>query len=123
MSHSGPSTLAARSTRSDSKATPSDVFAALEHGNVLRGGRNPPACEIVEAGRPDQDRDAAGNRPVEAGLQPGRRREIDEHVAMILVDREAGIFGDCGGDRAAHPAVRSEKADADRLLVSAHGAH
>ncbi len=41
---------------------------------------------------------------------------------MILVDREARVFGNGGGDRLAHAAVRSEQADADRLVGSAHDA-
>src|SRR5918993_84626 len=41
---------------------------------------------------------------------------------MIRVDRETGIPGDCCRDRAAHPAVRSEEADPDRLIIGAHGA-
>ena len=63
----------------------------------------------------------AGNRAVEAGLQRGGDGEIDQHVAMVWIDREAGIFGDRGGDRAAHAAVGGEKGEADRLLVGAHG--
>ncbi|GAA4741696.1 hypothetical protein GCM10023264_03460 [Sphingomonas daechungensis] len=39
---------------------------------------------------------------------------------MILIDRELIGLGDCIGDGAAHPPIRSEEADADRLLVSAH---
>jgi hypothetical protein len=40
---------------------------------------------------------------------------------VILVDRKARILCDGGGNRAAHPAVRREKADPDRLFVGAHG--
>ena len=40
---------------------------------------------------------------------------------MVVVDREAGIFGDRGGDRLAHPAIGRDEADADRLFGGAHG--
>ena len=47
--------------------------------------------------------------------------EIDQHVAMVGVDREAGIGGDRLGDRAAHAAVGGEQGQADGLSVGAHG--
>ena len=44
----------------------------------------------------------------------------NQHVAMVLVDREAGILGHRGGDRLAHPAFGREQCDSDRLLGGAH---
>ena len=41
--------------------------------------------------------------------RPVGDEKSDHHVAMILVDLEPGILGDGGGNRAAHPAVRSER--------------
>ena len=49
-----------------------------------------------------------------------RRGEIDEHVAMVLVEREARVLGDGRGDRLAHAAVGRDEADADRLVGGAH---
>ena len=69
-----------------------------------------------KAGRADQDRDRGRDRAVEARLERVGRGEIDQHVAMILVDREAGVLGDGGGDRLAHAAIGREQADADRLV-------
>ncbi len=93
-----------------------------QHGNILRGGRDPAAGEIVEAGRPDKDRNSRGDRAVEAGLQRGRRGEVHQNIAPVLIDLEPGIVGDGGNDRFPHPALRSEQADPDGLLVGAHGA-
>src|SRR3954453_22894042 len=75
---------------------------------------------VGEAGGSDEDRDAAGYCPVEAGAKRGGRREIDQYVGVILIDREAGIFAYRLGDRLAHPAVRRDEADADRLVGRAH---
>ena len=93
-----------------------------QNGNILRGGRNPAAREIVEAGRPDKDRNARCDGAVEAGLKRGRGGEVHENVAPVLIDLEPGVVGDGGSDRFPHPALRSEEADPDGLLVRAHDA-
>ena len=50
----------------------------------------------------------------------GGGREIDQHVAMVGIDREAGVGGGRLGDGAAHAAVGGEQGEANRLAVGAH---
>ncbi len=75
----------------------------------------------LQTGRPDEDRDIGRYGAVEARLQRGRRGEIDQHIAMVLVDRKSGVIAHRLGDGFAHPAVRSNQADADGLVGRAHG--
>ena len=42
-------------------------------------------------------------------MERGRRRKIDQHVAVLLVDLEAGIFGYGRGNRFAHAAVGANR--------------
>ena len=85
------------------------MFAACSTATSFAAAAIASAREVVEAGRADQDRDARGNRPVEARLERRRRGEIDQHVAMILVDREARVFGDGRRDRLAHPPLGAKR--------------
>ncbi len=48
------------------------------------------------------------------------RGKIYEHIAMILIEREPGIFSDSRRDCLSHAPVWSEQADADRLVGGAH---
>ena len=60
-----------------------------EHGHVLCRRRNPPAGEIVEARRSDENGNPCAYGPVEAGLQCRWRGEIHEHIAMLASDDTA----------------------------------
>ena len=81
---------------------------------------DPLAGGLVEPGGADQDRDPGRNRAFKAGLERRSGGEVDEHVAMILVDQEARILSSRRGDRLAHAPVRGDQADPDRLLGGAH---
>ncbi len=74
----------------------------------------------IEAGGADQDGDRGGHGAVEARPQRRRRGEVDQHVAMLLVERKAGIVSDRRGDRPAHAAVGRDEADPDWLVGGAH---
>ena len=93
-----------------------------QYRNLRRGLFDTSGSEVVEPGRSNQNWDAGGYRAVEARLERGGGGEIDDDVAMILVDGKTAII--LGGlrDGAAHPAVGRDQGQADRLVSTAHGA-
>ena len=118
MSQSGPSTRAARSTKSANNATPTEVFAARRTATCLAAAK---MRSSERSSRPVVPTRIGMPAAVEARLERGGRGEVDQHVATILVDRKAGIVGNCLGNGMAHAAVRREEADADGLVGSSHG--
>ena len=91
-----------------------------QDGDVLRGGGDAAIGQFVEAGGADQQRDSGRDCAVEALLERGGGGEIDQNVAMIVIESETRILGDGEGDRLAHPPIGREQGDADGLLVGAH---
>jgi hypothetical protein len=93
MSHcSGPSTRAARSTRSASRRRRARCWPRA----ARRLLRPPRRCGARRNRRARWCRSGSGrrrDRAVEARLKRAGRREIDQHVAMIGIDREARILG------------------------------
>ena len=76
--------------------------------------------KVVEAGGADEDRDTRRNRAIEARLQRGWRRKVDQYVAIIRIESKPPILGDGGRNGLAHAAVGGDQSEADRLLGSAH---
>ena len=74
----------------------------------------------LKPGGSDQDRYARRNRAIKAGFERVGRGEIDQHVAMILIDRERRVCLNRLGNRPAHSTVRRDEAEADRLVGGAH---
>ena len=77
---------------------------------------------LGQAGRPDQDWNAGAHRLIEARPKPVGGGEVDQHVAMVIVDNDVIRGFDRGSDRPPHSAPRGVKRQAERLLVGAHGA-
>ena len=103
-----------------SRLMPSDVLGAWITATVLRGLLDRRVMSGWRPVVPTRIGTFAGDRAVEARPERVGRREIDQHVAMVLIDREAGIFRDGLGDRLAHAPVGRDQADADRLVGGAH---
>ena len=73
-----------------------------------------------QAGSANQKRHRCRNRPIEAGSQRGGGGEIDQDVAMLIVQFEVRILRDGLLDGHTHSATRGEQGNADGLLVGAH---
>ena len=96
------------------------MFGALQNRDFFRCFSDQLVTIGIKAGRPDEDRNSCRNRAIEAFTKPRGRRKIDQHIAMVLIDREAGIFSCRRRDCLSHAPVWSEQADADRLVGGAH---
>ena len=50
-------------------------------------------------------------------LERGGRGEIQQHVAVVLIYRKAGVVGSRGGDRLAHTSVGRDEANGYRYYT------
>ncbi len=66
---------------------PQDRYALRRFSNTLNG-------VVVEAGRPNEDRDAGGERSIKAFGQRVGGGEVDENVAIIVIDHKSRIVRD-----------------------------
>ena len=74
----------------------------------------------IKSGRPDEDGHRRPDCPIQTALERVRRREINDHVGMILTQDEAWISFDSFSDGPSHPAVRCDEGEANGLQVGAH---
>ena len=115
----GAEQLAARSTRSASTATPSDVLAARSTAtasaaarSMRRRGRRARWCRPGSACPPRRRDRGSGRAPRGPRNRPGRRHGRGRSRSRIGRGRL--------GDGAAHAAVGGEQGEAERLAVGAH---
>src|SRR5205085_5979633 len=57
----------------------------------------------LEAGGADEDWSAGRHCSLETGFERGRRGEVDQHIAMLLVDEETTVVVGGRGNGSAHP--------------------